>query len=137
MSQERVPIHPGLFTMEGESGARLLGGLCPSCRRVHFPRLPTCPYCSAGDCSEQPLSPSGTLYLYTAVLSRPPGYKGDVPFGFGVVELPEGLRVITRITETEPGKLRPGMPMQLVLVRLHRDDQGRDVVSYAFAPVAG
>ena len=34
----------------------------------------------------------------------PPGYTGEVPFGFGVVELPEGLRVITRLTESRPGK---------------------------------
>jgi uncharacterized OB-fold protein len=136
-SQERIPIHPGLFSMEGEGGGRLLGGVCASCQRVHFPRLATCPYCTAEGCSERPLSPTGTLYLYTTVLNRPPGYKGEVPFGFGVVELPEGLRVITRITETELDKLRPGMPMRLVLVPLHSDDQGREVVSYAFAPVAG
>ena len=61
-------------------------------RRVHFPAAPDCPYCSAEGCDERELSERGTLCLFTMVVNRPPGYGGEVPFGFGVVELPEGLR---------------------------------------------
>jgi uncharacterized OB-fold protein len=80
------------------------------------------------------LSPIGSLWGWTAVTTAPPGYRGEVPFGFGVVELPEGLRVITRLTEPDPERLSFGEPMRLVLVPLHVDEEGRDVVTYAFAP---
>ena len=63
-------------------------------------------------------------------------YERDVPFGFGVVELPEGLRVITRLTEADPSRLVFAQPMQLDVVPLHVDDNGRTVVTYAFAPGA-
>jgi uncharacterized OB-fold protein len=63
------------------------------------------------------------------VTAAPPGYRGHVPYGFGVVELPEGLRVVTRLTETDPSRLASGQAMQLVLVPL-----AEDVVTYAFAP---
>jgi hypothetical protein len=53
----------------------------------------------------------------------------------GVVELPEGVRVITRLTESEPGALVAGQPVDLRIVTLHRDAEGQDVVTYAFAPV--
>ena len=66
--------------------------------------------------------------------NRPPGYAGEVPFGFGVVELPEGLRLITRLTEADPAALRFGMAMRLAIVPLHVDEQGREVVTYAYAP---
>ena len=66
--------------------------------------------------------------------NRPPGYEGEVPFGFGVVELPEGLRLITRLTVADPAALRVGMPMRLMLVPLHVDEQGREVMTYAYAP---
>jgi uncharacterized OB-fold protein len=102
---------------------------------VHFPRLKSCPYCAADDCRERELSQSGKLYLHTTVLNRPPGYRGEVPFGFGIVELPEGLRLVTRLTETRSERLSLGMPMRLVITRLHTDDEGREVVSYAFAAV--
>ena len=42
-----------------------------------------------------------------------------MPFGVGVVELPEGVRVITRLTESDPGALALGQPMELRIVPLH------------------
>jgi uncharacterized OB-fold protein len=58
-----------------------------------------------------------------------------VPFGVGVVELPEGVRVITRLTESDPAALVEGQTMELRIVPLHRDEDGNDVVTYAYAPV--
>ena len=68
------------------------------------------------------------------VLTAPPGYRGPVPYGFGVVEVDDGLRVITRLTESRPERLRPGLAVHLVLEPLFTDDEGRAVVSYAFRP---
>ena len=68
------------------------------------------------------------------MLSAPPGYPGPVPYGFGVVELDDGLRVITRLTEARLDRLRPGLAVRLVLEPLFTDDEGRAVISYAFAP---
>jgi uncharacterized OB-fold protein len=130
---ERIPITGGLFTVEGGE-ARLVGGHCPACGRCHFPAFHLCPYCSAGGCTERRLGRRGTLRLFTVVTNRPPGYRGAVPFGFGVVELPEKLRIISRLTEARLDRLRVGQPMLLVLTPLHVDDEGREVVSYAFAP---
>jgi hypothetical protein len=49
--------------------------------------------------------------------------------------LPEGVRVITRLTESDPAALVEGQAMELRIVPLHRDEEGHDVVTYAFAPV--
>jgi hypothetical protein len=57
-----------------------------------------------------------------------------VPYGFGVVELPEGVRVVTRVTESEPDRLVFGQPMALVLDVVDRVDD-TDVVTWAFAPL--
>ncbi len=59
-----------------------------------------------------------------------------MPFGVGVVELPEGVRVIGRLTESDPEALATGQPMELRIVPLHTDADGNDVVTYAFAPAA-
>ena len=58
-------------------------------------RVDGCPYCSAIEVDAVELSPDGALWAWTAVTSAPPGYRGVVPYGFGVVELPEGLRVVS------------------------------------------
>lgn len=63
------------------------------------------------------LSTGGTLWAWTAVNSAAPGYEGPVPYGFGVVELPEdGLRVVTRLSESDPAALRQGMAMRFTTV---------------------
>ena len=133
----QIPVCAGLFELDADGGGRLLGGHCAACGCHHFPANDLCPYCSADGCERRALSPRGVLCLFTTVLNRPPGYSGDVPFGFGVVELPEGLRVIARLTETDAARLDFGMPVRLAFVPLHVDDQGRQVITYAFAPDAG
>ncbi len=127
------PIAPGLFTT-GPEGPRLRAGRCGACHAVHFPADATCPYCATDGCDAVAVGPRGRLWLFTAVTSRPPGYRGPVPYGFGVVELPEGLRVVTRLTEADPARLRPGMGMTLEVAPLFTDDDGTPVLSWAFAP---
>ena len=124
-----VPVHNGLFTVDPP---RLLGARCPACDQHHFPRLAQCPYC--GDERVEPieLSHQGVLWGWTAVLTAPPGYHGDVPFGFGVVELPEGLRVITRLA-SPVDRYEVGQAMQLRIVPLHESESGT-VLTWEFAP---
>jgi uncharacterized OB-fold protein len=129
-------VHDGLFRLGTDGSVRLLGGYSPSSGKHHFPVLPACPYTGADDVEPVELSDHGTLWGWTAVTAAPPGYDGVVPFGFGVVELPEGLRVITRITESDPARLEFGQPMRLVVAPLHTDDDGTEVVIYAFEPTS-
>jgi uncharacterized OB-fold protein len=108
------PIADGLFGDEG-----LTGGACGQCSQRHFPLAATCPWCGADCVVSVTLSTTGTLWAWTAVNAPPPGYEGDVPYGFGVVELPDdGLRVITRLTEPDPSCLAEGMRMRFVVVEL-------------------
>lgn len=130
------PIAEGLFS-DGPDGPRLLAARCTACDKLHFPRGPVCPYCAAEGCVEVGVGPAGRLRLHTTVTARPPGYRGDLPFGFGVVELADGLQVIARLSEAAPERLRPDLPMRLVIAPLFTDDDGRPVLSYAFAPEAG
>ena len=78
------------------------------------------------------LSDTGTLWAWTEVTAPPPGYRGDVPFGFGVVELAEGLRVITRLA-APVADYTFGQPMRLRLVELGADDDA-PVLTWEFAP---
>lgn len=126
-------ISEGLFS-DGPDGPRLLAARCPACARPHFPAADVCPYCGAEGCVQVALGPAGRLYLYTAVLSRPAGYRGEVPYGFGVVEVEGGLRVIARLTEARLERLRPDLPVRLVVEPLFTDEDGSPVLGYAFRP---
>jgi uncharacterized OB-fold protein len=126
------PVQEGLFT-----DRHLLGGRCGACGRHHFPTAAICPYCGAAEVTRVELSETGALWGWTALTAAPPGYAGGVPFGFGVVELPEGIRVISRIEQADPARLSFGAPVRFALAPLHTDDDGTEVVTYTFAPVDG
>jgi uncharacterized OB-fold protein len=127
------PIAPGLF-VDGPDGPRLRAGACGTCHKSHFPLGPVCPYCGEDAPVESHVGPRARLKLFTAVQAKPPGYRGEVPYGFGVVELDGGLEVITRLTETRLEQLHADLPMQLVLEPLFTDEDGTTVLTYAFAP---
>lgn len=129
----QVPIHPGLFTLPDDPrGPRLLAGRCTTCGKHHFPAGATCPYCSGADCTVATVGARGTLWLHTVVNARPPGYRGPLPYGFGIVDLPEGLRVVTRLAESRLEELRPGMPLALEIAPLFVNDAGDEVLSFAY-----
>jgi uncharacterized OB-fold protein len=133
MSGPHVPVRAGLFK-ESADGVELLGSRCSACGRYLFPRAELCPYCSSDDVEPVVLSDEGTVWGWTVVQTAPPGYEGPVPFGFGVVELPEGLRVITRLEIGDGDDLDFGLPVRLGIAELHDNDDGETVVTYTFAP---
>ena len=123
-----------LFELDDDGSIALIGGYSPTSDQYHFPRLDTCPYTGATDIETVTLSTDATLWLWTAVTAAPPGYRGPVPFGFGVVELErERLRIITRLTEPDPAQLAVGQPMRLVAETLPAED-GEPRVTWAFEP---
>lgn len=135
MRGARIPVREGIFSsLDTSHEIALLGGRCPQCAACHFPAQEVCPYCSTEGCAAVELSRRGSLYVYTAITKAPPGYLGSVPYGLGIVELPEGLRVVTRVAEANPERLSPGLRMRLMVEPLFTDDDGREIWSYAFAP---
>lgn len=73
---------------------------------------------------------------------KAPPYAGDdnpktfKAFGVGYVELPGQVKVEARLTEADPEKLKIGMEMEMVIIPLAKDEEGNEIVTFAFAPVA-
>jgi uncharacterized OB-fold protein len=133
-SSNTVAIAPGLFRVDGDRPL-LVGIWCATCGQRAFPATDTCPWCGSTSVTPTDLATTGTLWAWTSVTAAPPGYSGRVPYGFGVVQLDDGVRVITRLTESDPDALTFGEPVRLVLEAVDRDDEGRDVVTWAFEVV--
>jgi uncharacterized OB-fold protein len=114
---------------DATGAARLIGGFSPSSGHHHFPLAPVCPYTGADDVERATLPTTGTLWAWTAVTTAPPGYDGPIPYGFGIVELDGiGLRVVGRLTESDPSALREGQAMRLVTEQLG------DLTVWGFTP---
>lgn len=59
------------------------------------------------------------------------------PFGVGLVQLDDVVRVEARLTESDHAKLRFGMEVELEIIPFYVDAQGNEVMTFAFAPVEG
>jgi uncharacterized OB-fold protein len=93
--------------------------------------------------SDQLLPREGTLIAWTTQGFVPKlPYAGQStavnfePFGIGLVQLADDVRVETRLTEADPAQLRSGMTVELVFVPLYTDEDGAEVMTCAFAPAA-
>ena len=138
----QVPIADGVFTWPADE-PRLIGSRCTSCAIVTFPAQGSCPRCASTEMAEHLLARRGRLWAWTTQGFPPPAppYLGPVgrdfvPFGVGYVELPGEVKVETRLTESDPDVLNIGMDMELVVIPFRTDDDGNEVVTFAFQPVA-
>ncbi|PQE00113.1 benzoylsuccinyl-CoA thiolase [Mycolicibacterium parafortuitum] len=123
------------------SDPQLVGSTCAGCGATTFPVQQRCPKCSGGEMSDVLLPRRGTLVAWTTQ-GFPPGapYKGPagkdfVPFGVGLVQLDDTIRVEGRLTENDPEKLKFGQPVELTMIPFTKDEDGTEVVTFAFRPV--
>ena len=135
----RAPVAQGIFTWPDDD-PRLIGSRCAACAIVTFPTQQSCPRCASTEMAEHLLARRGHLWAWTTQEFPPPSppYAGPVgaafvPYAVGYVELGGEVRVETRITQIEG--LRAGLEMELVLVPFRTDDDGNEVVTFAFRPV--
>lgn len=136
-----VPLAQGVFTWPADD-PQLISSRCDACGMITFPTQAGCPRCGSTEMAEHLLGREGTLWAWTTQDFAPPsppyaGLTGDqfVPFGVGYVELPGEVKVETRLTEADPTVLKIGMQMKLVVVPLGTNDEGDDLMTFAFTPV--
>ena len=136
----QVPVAEGLFTWPSAE-PQLIGSKCTACGIVTFPAQESCPRCAATDMAEHFLARRGRLWAWTTQDFPPPsppytGPKGAdfVPFGVGFVELGD-VKVESRLTEHDADGLQQGMEMELVVIPFNTDDDGNEIVTFAFRPV--
>jgi uncharacterized OB-fold protein len=133
-------LAPEISTWPDEN-PQLRGSRCPDCDATTFPAQQRCPKCSKGGMVDVLFPRSGTLVAWTTQ-GFAPGlpYKGPtgnefVPFGVGLVQLGDVIRVEGRLTESDPTKLQFGMEVELTMVPFATDDDGNDILTFAFQPI--
>ena len=139
---EFVPFAPDVFTWPSDQ-PQLIGGGCARCAAVTFPFQPSCARCGSTEMERKLLPRRGTLWSWTTqeFLPKEPYAGGETeatfqPYGVGLVQLGDEVKVEARLTEADPGRLEAGMEMELAVVPFGTDDDGNEVVTFAFRPVA-
>lgn len=108
---------------EGKLRLQRCGG-CGRC--IFFPRA-VCPHCMSAELEWVDASGRGTVHSVTVVHRAPPGFD-DVPYPVALVDLEEGVRMMTRIVDVDPADVRIGQQVEVAI-------QGDPALPY-FRPVS-
>ena len=95
---------------EAARDGRLVAQGCSSCGRLRHPPRPMCPHCHSLDHELVELSGRGVVYSY-ALLHHPRHPRFDYPVVAALVDLDEGIRLVTNLVGVEPGEIRIGLPV--------------------------
>lgn len=124
-----------------QDNPQLVGSRCDACSAVTWPRQARCPRCSGPDMTDELLPRRGTLVAWTTqgFVPKLPYAGGETaktfkPFGIGLVQLDDVVRVEVRLTTADPDQLKIGMDLELTFVPLYTDEAGEEVLVAAFQP---
>lgn len=97
------------------SAGRLISTRCRQCGRVSFPPKPHCRSCWSEDIDWVDLPSEGSLYSFTRVHVVPRAFISDALYDIGIVDLPNGVRLMCRLLDAGP-QTEVGSPVRMVSV---------------------
>jgi uncharacterized OB-fold protein len=96
---------------------------CTTCGEFQFYPRALCVAC-AGKTEWVDASGRGTLYTYTVIRqNRSPAFAALSPYAVGIVELEEGVRMMSNIVECDVDQLSVGLALEVLLIKA-ADDVG-------------
>ena len=116
---------------EAAAKGELLIQKCSACQHVQLPPRKHCENCGSADVAWVASSGNGVIYTFT-VARRPPHpvFAEQVPLVVAVVELEEGVKLMTNIIECDPDDVAIGMSVKVAFEPV--DDS--EVVLPVFSP---
>ncbi len=102
---------------------------CRACDIYYHAPRPMCPECKSMDTLEWvPASGRGHIYSYVNFTTDKMAYPAmKVPYSVVLVELEEGVRIISNLMDIEPDEIEIGMPVEVAF-----DDISDDLTLYKF-----
>jgi uncharacterized protein len=107
---------------DAAASGRLVVQACDDCGRLCHPPRPMCPQCGSLRRVARDASGSGTLYSY-GILHHPQHPAFDYPVIAALVDLDEGVRLVTNLVDVERDDIRIGMRVVATFVPTVDDGQ--------------
>ena len=132
---KRIPVIRNLKLSEDGSKGVLIGRRCRKCGEYLSGAPVFCLNCSSNELDPVEFGQQGVLRTYTIIYVPPSGWKGDVPYILGSVELREGIEVLSEVIDCPKEAIKIGMPMKLVLKVGGLDSEGNELMVQKWQPV--
>ncbi len=116
---------------------RLFGSVCETCGQEYFPQRRICPACRRkGKLVEKQMPHEGKIISYTLVHSAPAGFELESPYHLALIELANGVRVLSQLADSPADKVSIGAPVKMVFRKIFEDDdEGAIAYGYKFTVI--
>ena len=105
---------------------------CRDCGTKRFYPRALCPRCLSSATEWVRASGWGTVYSFTVThQNQAPGFREELPYVLAIVELDEGVRMMTNVVGCAPDAVRVGMRVEVVF-----DDVTAEITLPKFRPAA-
>lgn len=116
-TEHPVPIPPIIWDnmgyWEGINRHELVFQRCKECGAWRHPPRPVCPKCRSFEKEWAPSTGKGTVYSWVTYQESPhPGFKA--PYSVVLLEMEEGVRLVSNIVDIKPEEVSIGMPVEVV-----------------------
>ncbi len=107
---------------EATREGKLIIQKCEDCQKyVFYPRT-ACPFCFSDNLGWVEASGKGTVYSFTVVENNAPSaFLADMPYVVAMIDLEEGVRMLSNIVECDLKALRCDMPVEVTFEKLNEE----------------
>ncbi len=114
---------------------RLIGEECAKCGARFYPKMPVCT-CGSTEFKPYKLAETGKVKGWTVVRNAPIGYEKYTPYVVALIELEDGIQIVSQIVDVEPEAVKAGMKVEYAFRKVTEDGQaGLLMYGYKFRPV--
>jgi uncharacterized protein len=114
---------------------KILGNKCENCGQEYFPPVNICRNCQSNHFKEKEMPRRGVLLSYTQQKESVSGFEDQEPMTFGLVELENGVKIVTQIVDIPYESLRHGTKVRAVFRKVRTDgDSGQIFYGFKFGP---
>ncbi|MBT4512546.1 MAG: Zn-ribbon domain-containing OB-fold protein [Chloroflexi bacterium] len=101
---------------------KLMGTVCKKCGKKYFPPRMDCAQCLDSEVEWFEINSKGKLITHSTVNFGPSGFEEVQPYTLGIVEFPEGVRVLAKISKKiDPATIKAGMELRPVPQKLNEE----------------
>lgn len=104
---------------------------CNGCGKLFFPPRLICDKCKSREFETISLKREGVVKTYTIINVAPSQFVDQAPYAIGVVELKDGVSILSQIVDCEFEDMKIGMPVRLEFRKVSEDGKG-GIIHYGY-----
>ncbi|ASW89860.1 Zn-ribbon domain-containing OB-fold protein [Mycobacterium marseillense] len=121
------------FFWSGLEDHKLLIQRCADCKTLRVPPRPMCGNCQSLNWDSIESTGCGTVYSFV-MPQYPPLPFLQYPYVVALIELDEGVRIVSNLCDIEPAAIDVGMPVEVFYEKFEAIPSGDELVLHQFRP---